>query len=403
MDARHAAGEPRLLISRKALLHNAAVLRRRLHPSVRLCAILKADAYGHGAVMAADALTRAGRPGEVSTGADAIAVASIDEAAALGPINVPVLIFRPVENAFVAGQRSALESAINENWVLTLCSPSAAEDVARIALATGRRASVQVMIDTGMTRSGVDIAALPELLRRIESRPSLRLAGLCTHFACADEPRHPFTVEQLERFKQATDPAAQFTPGRFLRHAANSGAIFFNPDAHLDMVRPGIALYGIDPTGRPNMDRHLRPVMKWVAPLLMIRPVAKGAGVGYGQSWIAPRDTYVGLAPVGYADGYLRRFSPGAVMRLNDRIVPVIGRVSMDLTTVDLGPDPDAAVGDDVTLLDDDPLSPCSVYALAKWADTIPYEIFCRIGSRIRRVCVDDETSHATTDSQEAA
>ena len=166
------------------------------------------------------------------------------------------------------------------------------------------------------------------------------------------------------------------------------------------MVRPGLALYGIDPSGRPSMDRALRPAMKWTAPLVGIGDVPAGATVGYGQAWKADRPTRVGLLPVGYADGYPRCFGGRAVVVVHGRAALVIGRVSMDLTTIDLTDVPHAAMGDEVTLLDSDPLSPASVYQLAKWADTIPYEIFCGIGSRVHRVPVGREEVPESADPE---
>jgi alanine racemase len=248
-----------------------------------------------------------------------------------------------------------------------------------------------VMVDTGMSRDGVPLEHLDDLLIRVGSRPSLRLVGLCTHFASADDPRDPMTAEQLNRFRAATDPIALAMPGKLIRHAASSAAIYFHAAAHLDMVRPGIALYGIDPTFRPCMDRALRPAMKWAAPLVSIRTVAQGTSVGYAQTWTAPRDARIGLAPVGYADGYLRCFSNRAVVMVAGRPAPVVGRVSMDLMTIDLSGHPHVTVADEVTILDNDPLSPASVYQLARLAETLPYEIFCRIGPRVARVAVDPE------------
>lgn len=390
MDAKQTLGEPRALVSRSALLHNASVIRRALPGGTRICAILKADAYGHGAWIVADALCNYSSGVSDSPAVDAIAVANVDEAASLPAIDVPILIFRPLENAFLGRQRSKLEEAVRSGWVLTLCSAAGAEDLARIAVACGKRALVQVMVDTGMTRAGVDLAHLPDLLHKIDSRPSLRLVGVCMHFSNAEESRSPHSIEQLARFRRATD-VLEARGGKVLRHAANSGALFFQRDSQLDMVRPGIALYGIDPTGRPSLDRPLRPVMKWTAPLVGIRTVRKGTGVGYGQTWLAPHDTRIGLLPVGYADGYPRCFSNKASVLVHGRPAPVVGRISMDLTTIDLGEVPHAQVGDEVTLLDNDPLSPVSVYALARWADTIPYEIFCRIGQRVQRVAVAPE------------
>jgi alanine racemase len=393
MDAKHTLGEPRVLVSRAALLHNASLVRAAAGPSTRICAIIKADAYGHGATIVADALCNFtdGTAGIARPAVDALAVASLDEADALPNLGVPVIVFRPVENAFMGRQRAKLEAAIRAGWVLTVCSPAAAEDVARVAVACGARASVQVMIDTGMTRSGVPDDRAADLLRKVQSRPSLRLVGLCTHFSNAEDPDSTVTAEQLGRFRACTDEFAEANRGKVARHAANSAATFFCGASHFDMVRPGLALYGIDPTLRPSLDRKLRPAMKWTAPLVGIKDVRAGTCVGYAQTWRAPRDTRVGLIPVGYADGYPRRHSNRASVLVQGRTAPVIGRVSMDLTTVDLGDVPAACVGDEVTLLDSDPLSPVSVYELAKWSDTIPYEVFCRISQRVKRVAVEPE------------
>lgn len=391
MDAKHTLGEPRALISRSALLHNARLIRARLGPRTKICAMLKADAYGHGAALTADTLCNFSDGQGAAPAVDAIAVASIDEAASLPPLPTPLYIFRPIENTFIGRQRSKIETAIRHGWVLTVCSPAAADDIARIALAAQRRAAIQVMVDTGMTRSGVAPSLLEPLLKKIESRPALRLMGLCTHFANADEADSPFTLEQLVRFRDVTDAYAAASGGRVMRHAANSAATFFSPETHLDMVRPGLSLYGIDPEGRARVDRPLRPVLKWTAPLAAIHDVPRGTGVGYGLSWRAENATRIGIVPVGYADGYPRSFSNRAAMMLHGHAAPVVGRVSMDLTTIDLARHPHAIVGDEVTVLDSDPISPASVYALAKWSDTIPYEVLCRIGPRIYRVAAEPE------------
>lgn len=392
MDATHFQGEPRVLISRAALLHNAAVLRRWLAPETRVCAILKADAYGHGADLVADTLCNFSINGSLRPAVDAVAVASLNEAAALPDLAPPVIVFRPVENLYVGRQRDLLREAIVSGWTLTVCTVAAVDDLARLAMTCGKRAAVQVMLDTGMTRSGVAMHHFDQLLQRITSRTSLRLAGLCTHFANADDCDDPFTRQQLTRFHSLTDEFAQSSATRVLRHAANSAGLFFHRESHLDMVRPGLALYGIDPTGRPALDRPLKPALKWVAPLISVKSVRKGTGVGYGQTWQAPRDTRIGLIPVGYADGYPRALSNKSAVSLEGRLAPVVGRVSMDMLTVDLSEAPNAQVGDEVTLLDSDPLSPVSVYHLAEWSQTIAYEVFCRIGPRMQRVALEPET-----------
>ncbi len=380
--------DSQLLVSRDALLHNVRLLRRAVAPHVKLCATVKANAYGHGAALVVDALTNFSLDDLDAPVVDQLAVATIDEAAELAPnTGLPVLVLRPVENVYVGRNRDALEHAIRSGWMLTVITAAAAEDVNRVAMGCGKRALVHVMVDTGLTRCGVCLEHLDLLLNKIESRSALRLVGIASHFANSDAPNHPFTAEQIDRFIQATDSLA--SSRKITRHLANTGGIFFEPRAHLDKVRPGLGLYGIDPTGTPTLDRVLRPAMKWTAPLIAIHHVKRGTTVGYGQTFTAPQDTRVGLVPVGYADGYLRAFSNRGVMMLHDRPLPVVGRVSMDYTMLDLGRAPNAIVGDPITVLDNDPLSPASAYALARLADTIPYELFTRIGPRVRRVGVE--------------
>jgi alanine racemase len=395
MDAKQTLGQPRLLISRDAILHNAALLRRRLQPGAEVCAVVKANAYGHGADVVVDALYNFSIDALEGPFADALAVATVEEAEQLPSTALTTYIMRPVENGFLGSQRSRIETAIRNGWVLTLCSRSAADDIARIALAVGKRAAVQVMVDTGMTRAGVAEADLADLLDRIDSHATLRLTAVGTHFAEAENRHSPFTQQQIERFNAAlAEPMAKLKSRnvKIRRHAANSAGIFFHPSSHYDMVRPGLALYGIDPTFSPSMDRPLKPALKWTAPLMNVRRVAAGTSVGYGRTWIASRETTIGLVPVGYADGYLRDFSNCAKMIIHGRAYPVVGAVSMDSATLDLGPDSQAVAGDEVTVLDDDPLSAASVYALASLARTLPYEIFCRIGPRICRVAREAES-----------
>jgi alanine racemase len=389
MDAKDALGEPTALISRSALIHNAAVVRRAVGRGVKICAVVKANAYGHDAAIVTDALANFTTNDFGVPSVDAFAVADLDEAIALPVVPQPVLIFRPVENAFLGRQRSRIETAIRSGWWLTVASPTAADDIARIAVSIGRRAHLHLMVDTGMNRAGLSPDELDGMLAKIRSRDGLRLGGLYTHFANSEDAEHPFNIVQLAGFLDKTDAIAEEGHGRVLRHAANSGALFLNPPSRLDMVRPGLSLYGIEPTGKPSMDRALKPVLRWTAPLVGMRQVQRGQTIGYGQTWIAERDTRVGLVPIGYADGYPRELSNRGLMLIHDCPAPVLGRVSMDLTTIDLSQVPMARIGDTVVVLDDDPLSVASVYRLAAWAGTIPYEILSRIGARVRRIAAE--------------
>ena len=382
-------GGPRVLVSRAALLHNAAVIRNQLEDGVQICAVVKADAYGHGAALVADTLRNFSIDGSGRSAVDQLAVASVEEATALPDFECPLVILRPVENVYLGRNREMLEVAVENGWTLTLTHPAAADDIARLALRRGLLARVQVMLDTGMTRTGCSIGEFGRLIERIEAHQSLQLMSVGTHFANGEVRGDPFTGEQLRRFAEATDFLDERFGGRVVRHAAASGAIFLNHRTHYDVVRPGLALYGIDPTGRPSPDRPLRPALSWTAPLLAVHAVRTGEGVGYGQTWRAAYPTRVGVVPVGYADGYPRCLGNRAAVLIGEAVCPVAGNVSMDLLTVDLTAAPHARVGDTVTLLDADPLSPVSAYALAEWAGTIPYEILARIGPRMMRVATD--------------
>lgn len=385
--------QSRLLISRAALLHNVRLIRRMLRPGTKICAMIKADGYGHGADIVADTLCNFEFDNLPSPAVEMLGAACLDEAAAMAETSLPILVLRAVENVYIGPARQAIEHALHSGWILTLGTCSAADDVARIAMAIGKRASIHIMLDTGMTRCGCSLENLKPLLERIESHSALRLVSIGTHLATADVPQDGFVNEQLSRFRRMTDELLLAgSDRRVIRSVANSGGIFFSPAAHFDMVRPGISLYGIDPTCSPNLNRLLRPVAKWTAPIVSILDAKRGTPVGYGQTWCAPRDTRIGLVPVGYADGYLRAWGNRASVVVNGIAVPVVGRVSMDLTTIDLHGAPATQIGDEVTLLDDDPLSPASAYALAAHGDTIPYEVFTRIGSRVKRVAVEMAT-----------
>lgn len=393
MDAQHSVLHhgtgSRAIIDRDALLHNVRLIRGHLAPGVKICAVIKADAYGHGARIVADALLNWAHREMEPPAAEMLAVACIEEAAALGSaVDLPVLIFRPVEDVLKAAMREAVEAAVRAGWILTVCTASGAEAVARLAMKLGRRAKVHLKIDTGMSRWGVPAGEAAELAGRIVAHPALHLCGAYTHFACSERPDAVVNAEQNAAFAGSLHWGPEHAAVGMIRHAANSGAAFFNPAAHWDMVRIGISMYGVDPTGSPSMDRALRPVMKWVAPLTMVRSVPKGVKLGYGQSFTAEREMRIGMVPIGYADGYMRAWSNTAVMMVAGRPARVVGRVSMDVTMIDLSEHTDAVAGDEVAVMDNDPLSPASVYALAKLGGTIPYEVLCRVGNRVAREAV---------------
>lgn len=393
-DPATTGGEARALISRAALLHNAQLLAEQAAPA-RLCPVVKADAYGHGAPIVADALCRLCKSdGPQRPAAAMLAVVTIDEAAeidaVLGGIGIPIIVLRPVANTYAGRNRKLIEHAIRRGYILTLLDGGGADDIGRAAARVGMRANVHVGLDTGMSRENTDRHHFAALIEKVRATPPLKLHSVSTHFSDAATEDEPLTQIQAEAFADATETLSD---QGVLRHAANSGGTFFCHRGVFDFVRPGIALYGLDPTGTPDVRRPFRPVMRLVAPLIHMRDVSPGQSVGYGRTWTARRQSRIGLLPLGYADGLPRLASNKGAVRIGSRerpiYCPVVGTLSMDYVTVDLTDAPHAALGDEVTVIDDDPLSPASAYAWARHAQTIPYEVLTGIGRRIHRVPTD--------------
>jgi len=362
-------------ISTGAVRHNLALLRERIGEGVKLCAVVKADGYGHGLDVLLDVLTEA---------ADAFAVATPAEAIQLRELGCrkPVLLFLP-PCAGDAGSETRGE-LIRRDVTMTLVSPAEVSAVGAAARRRGVEARVHVKVDTGMGRRGVLPAAAPRLIEQVRAEPGLRLTGLYTHLATADEADKAPAREQLARFGAVVEQVC----GRegLVLHAANSAAAIDLPEARLDMVRPGIALYGYQPSDEMLTKLPLRPALRLTAPLIERKTLRAGDRCGYGLTFTFTADTPVGLVPVGYADGYPRELSNRATMRIGGRDVPVRGRVSMDQTILDLTDLPDAAVGDEVEIYSPDPDAPHSIESLARLYGTIPYELTCRLGRRVRRV-----------------
>ena len=379
-------------VSALAIRANITVFRARIAPGVELCAAVKSDAYGHGLEQVLPVLA--------VEGVERLAVANLIEALAVRQAgwHRPVLVFAPVLAGVGERERRARAgAAVAADLSLTVLSEPEAEALIDAARKWNRPARVEIKVDTGMGRMGLAPEAAESLAQALARRPELRIDGVYTHLATADEPDLAFAREQVSRFADlrqrlmtARVPVRQF-------HAANSAAIFRLPEAHLDRVRPGLGLYGY--WGGPEGQRpaELRPAMRVVARLTAVRALPAGHGIGYGRTFITTRASRIGLVPIGYGDGYRRALSGNAVMSLEpirgqgERQVPVVGRVSMDQTTIDVTNAGDVRPGDPVCVISDDPAAPHSVECLAEKLSTIPYEITCLLGGRVQRRCRPDE------------
>ena len=366
-------------ISTSAVRDNMAVLRGLLGEGVKLCPAVKANCYGHGTAMLLETICRS---------ADMLGVATAQEAIELRDMgcDLPILVFL---SPFGWGpDGDALEELIARNVTLTLGAPGEVEMAAAAARRAAATVDVHVNIDTGMNRSGVPVRSAETLVSQVRAAGGLQLRGLYTHFASADEADKTSAKHQLKCFKQIVS-----TIGRegLVIHAANSAAVIDLPESHLDMVRPGISVYGYQPSDEMHRKVALRPALRLTGRLLLVKDVPAGGRCGYGLTYTFEKPGRIGLVPIGYADGYLRCLSNRSTMRVCGCDVPVRGRVSMDQTIVDLSDVPQAEAGDEVEIISSDGASRHSVENLARLAGTIPYEITTRLGRRVRRRARGDE------------
>ena len=367
-----------------ALRANVRTLRA-LAPGAALMAVVKSEAYGHGAVPCARAA--------VEAGASWLGTATPQEALALRAAGLPGRIMcwlwtpgGPWREAIEAD----IDVAVSGMWAL--------HEVTAAARAAGVPARVQLKADTGLGRNGCqpgeDWAELVGAALRAEAEGIVRITGLWSHFACADEPGHPSIAHQLTRFREMLAYAEQQGVRPEVRHIANSPATLTLPEAHFDLVRTGIALYGISPSpevGTPA-DFGLRPVMTLAASIALVKHVPGGHGVSYGHHYITPGATTLGLVPVGYADGIPRHASGTGPVLVDGKWRTVAGRVAMDQFVVDLGGD-EPAVGTEAVLFGPGDRGEPTAEDWAQAAGTIAYEIVTRIGTRVPRVYVNEKQS----------
>lgn len=351
---------PLVTVDAAALRNNLAVARR-FAPGARVIAAVKANAYGHGLVHAARALVAA----------DAFGVARVEEGLALraAGISHPIVV---LEGVFGASQ---LDVAAGHDLQLVVHS---FEQIAMLEQYAGsHRYPIWLKVDTGMNRLGFRVEELEAAHSRLQACAAVGAMRLLTHLACAENAGGLETKLQLDRFRASSAPL------RLERSIANSAGIIAWPDAHAEWVRPGLMLYGASPFAeRSAADLGLLPAMTFTTQLIAVRSVAANEAIGYNGIWRAKRRSRIAVAAVGYGDGYPRCMHAGAPALIKGREVPIVGRVSMDMTMLDATDLPDAAVGDEVTLWG----KGLPAERVAPFADTIAYELFCRIAERVTRV-----------------
>jgi alanine racemase len=366
------AGRALALVDVGAVERNCRALKERAGETTELCAVVKANGYGHGAAACA--------AGALRGGATRLAVAAADEAAELR-------LHFPEVPLFVMGAltEEELGTAFEAGADMALWREGYRELCSRLAAERGRTARVHLKLDSGMGRLGErDPEALIQLARSCAADPHLEIAGVWTHFATADEPDDEFLAEQLAAFRPVAEAVREIAPDCTV-HAANSAATLREPDAHFDMVRCGIAIYGLDPFQRDPAEHGLEPALELHSYVADVKRFERGASAGYGRTWRAPEDTWVGVLPIGYGDGVRRGLSNNAEVLVDGRRHPLVGTVSMDNITIDLGPETDIEPGTAAVLIGPQGSDRILAEEVAARLETINYEVTCGISQRVPR------------------
>lgn len=359
------------VIDLRALEHNIQNVRNRLPGGVQIMAVLKGDAYGHGAVGIYPTLKKCG--------VERYAVATWEEGAALRNAGAtePILLLGDTCD----GQ---LENVIKFGLMPTIFSLDTAEKLDLLARWSGVVQDVHIKIDTGMSRIGfpADDSSVSQI-QKIHAMKNLRIAGAFTHFSRADEPDGIHTQAQFQRFLDLISKLEASGISIPCKHTANSPAVLLRPETYLDAVRPGDILFGLCPIDEAAWaGEDFRQVLRWYTYVAMVKRVPAGTQVGYGGTFVTKRSTSIATIPVGFADGYSRRLSNRGKVRIHDREAPIIGRVCMDQFMVDVTDIPDVKRGDTVALLDDR----LSVLWMANLLEANVDEIVCGISKRVPRI-----------------
>ncbi|MDA8138107.1 MAG: alanine racemase [Desulfobacteraceae bacterium] len=371
-------------IDLSAIAHNVRELRRVTNPGARLMVAVKANGYGHGAVPTARIA--------LANGATDVGVARMEEGIALRRVGIsaPVLVF-----GYTPAQH--VPQLIAYQLTPAVYSLEHAQALSAAALAAGQQLPIHVKVDTGMGRLGLPcdelrLAGLPqagEEIIRVAALKGVRLQGIFTHFATADHADLGYARAQFERFQKLLaelKSAGCVTP---LRHAANSGAIMQLPETHLDMVRAGISVYGLYPSGEVNRATiDLKPAMTLKSTIIQLKQVPAGACISYGCTYKTPAPTTIATVSVGYADGYSRGLSNKGTMLAGGCRAPIVGRVCMDLTMIDVGRIPNVSVGDEVVLVGCQGETEISADEVAATLGTINYEVVSALTERVERIYI---------------
>ena len=353
--------------------HNLKLIRLKVGRDKKIISIIKADSYGHGAVEIAKSAS--------VSGADMLGVSTVGEGIELreAGIESPILVLGgcPKEDA---------EWIVSYNLKSIIYSYEAALSLSRKAEKMGKVVDVHIKVDTGMGRIGIQSDEVREFVEKVSPLKNIHIEGILTHFATAYEVNREFTERQIKTFKGVIEELRQDGYSFPYIHASNSAAILNYPESYFNTVRPGIILYGSLPFDFSVKDFLIKPVMSWKTSIVHLHNTPEKTGISYGRKFVTKRDSIIATIPVGYADGYSRSLSNKVQVLIGGRRVSQVGTICMDMCMVDVTDLPDVKVGEEVVLLGRQGDEEIRVEELASLAGTIPYEIFCSIGRRVRRI-----------------
>ncbi len=363
-----------------ALRHNYREISRLLSPAVRILAVVKADAYGHGLLPAATAFAQAG--------ADAFGVAEVEEGVLLRQAGIAGQIV-----VMLGCDAQAAAEVVARQLTPVVYDLAVAQALGRAAAAAGVGLPVQVKVDVGMGRLGILPGEFPGFMAGLAKIPQLRVAGVLSHFPKADAEGDPASEAQYASFVELLAALPPPAGGGPLRHIANSAALLRYPGLRCDMVRPGISLYGCYPASWLGRDfsLSLRPAMRFRTRVLQVKEVPAGQGISYGHTYVTERPTRLAVLPAGYDDGYLRRLAGRAEVLLAGQRVPIRGMVCMNACMADVTDIPSVRAGDEAVLLGRQGAGEIGADELARWSGTINYEILCLFGACNRQTYIDSD------------
>lgn len=367
-------------INLDAVAHNVREIRRYTNSRAEVMGVVKADAYGHGVEKVSKTLLK--------NGVSRLAVSILDEAIQLRKlgIEVPILILGYTDPA-------RAEEIIINDVTQTVFSHELAKALSDAAVRLGRKVKIHIKIDTGMTRVGFmsGYSAIKSVVE-ISKLPGIIIEGIFTHFATADEKDRSYTLKQFEKFMSICSELNRIGIYIPVKHVANSAAVMEYPKMHLDMVRPGIILYGMYPSAQVDRTRiRLMPAMTLKANIILVKGVERNTSISYGRKFTTNRESRIATIPIGYADGYSRILNSKARVLIHGKFAPVVGSICMDQCMVDITDiDDDICVGDEVVLFGRQGGNMIPVEEIADYMGTINYEVVCLIGKRIPRVYLED-------------